>query len=54
MDYKTRQELITKLEEADKLIREGIISYDTVGEREHFKKARSQLQECITEILSTK
>ncbi len=55
MDYTKRQELIAKLDEADKLIREGISSYDTVvAEREHLTKARGQLQECMTEILCLK
>ena len=55
MDYKAKQELITKLDEADKLIREGIRSSDAVvSEREHLQKARGQLQECLTEILSMK
>jgi len=53
MDYKAKQELITKLDEADKLIREGISAVDSrVADREHLKKARGQLQECMSEILS--
>lgn len=53
MDYKARQELIDKLDEADKLIREGISSYNTmVAEKAHLEKARGQLQECLTEILA--
>lgn len=55
MDFKTKQELLAKLDETDKIIREGISAYDTlVPEREHLKKAREQLQGCITEILSMK
>ena len=55
MDYKKRQELIAKLDEVDKLIREGISSYDTdVTQKERLKKVREQLQECMTEILFMK
>ena len=55
VDFKTKQELLAKLDETDKIIREGISAYDTlVPEREHLKKAREQLQGCITEILSMK
>lgn len=55
MDYKEKIEVLEKLDEIDMLIREGISSFDTViSEREHLTKARTLLQECLTEILLAK
>lgn len=55
MDYKTRQELVVKLDEADNVIREGIKSFDiSLANRDSLTKVRNLLQGCITEILSMK
>lgn len=54
-DRKKSEEILAKLDEADKLLR-GVISSSGIylSESEHFALARDKLQQAITEILKAK
>jgi len=55
MDYKKRQEMLEKLDEVDKLLKEELSSSSVyVSERNHLVEARGKLQQAITEILIAK